>query len=194
MRRICYGILSTLLVIALAGCGTPAENGTAFYISPSGSDSNPGTEGKPFATVSRARDAVRGFKKDSPVTVYLRGGRYELAEPVVFTPEDSGTEAAPITYAAYPGETPVISGGRAVTGLETAENGNWIWRLENLKILSDEWGVKSPVIIVLSGKPSRELERLVRMARADFFLPKCIGDELFDMALSQALMPQGGRG
>ncbi len=35
---------------------------------------------------------------------------------MVFTPADSGTAAAPITYAAYPGEQPVLSGGRAITG------------------------------------------------------------------------------
>ncbi|MBT3291511.1 MAG: hypothetical protein HN380_29470, partial [Victivallales bacterium] len=31
----------------------------AFYVAPNGSDANPGTEAKPFATLIRARDAVR---------------------------------------------------------------------------------------------------------------------------------------
>ena len=33
-----------------------------LYVSPDGSDSNPGTIDKPFATLGRARDAVREFK------------------------------------------------------------------------------------------------------------------------------------
>jgi hypothetical protein len=46
----------------------------------------------------------------------LRGGTYRLKQSVVFSGRDSGTEQAPITYAAYPGETPILSGGRPVTG------------------------------------------------------------------------------
>jgi hypothetical protein len=47
----------------------------------------------------------------APVTVLLREGTYRQSRPLVFTPEDSGTEAFPVTYAAYPGERPVVSGG-----------------------------------------------------------------------------------
>src|SRR5690242_2065884 len=71
----------------------------------------------PFATVGRARDAIRVLKRKAggtlrrPATVSIRGGRYALGTPLVLTPEDSGTEQAPITYAAYRDETPVLSGG-----------------------------------------------------------------------------------
>ena len=73
----------------------------AFYISPAGDDSQDGTSiDKPFATLNRARDAIRALKLDgglkSPVTVYLRGGTYEISEPFILTAEDSGTEACPI--------------------------------------------------------------------------------------------------
>src|SRR5262245_17762573 len=67
-----------------------------------------GTDG-PLASVAKARDVVRKRKASGelsgPVTVWLRGGEYALAAPIVFTPDDSG----PITYAAYPGEQPVLS-------------------------------------------------------------------------------------
>jgi hypothetical protein len=33
------------------------------------------------------------------------------SQALVFTPEDSGTKKTPITYAAFPGEEPAISGG-----------------------------------------------------------------------------------
>ena len=35
-----------------------------LYVSPSGSDAAEGTEARPFASLERARDAVRGLKRD----------------------------------------------------------------------------------------------------------------------------------
>ena len=93
----------------------------AFYVSTEGNDKWAGNSiSKPFATIQKARDVIREIKKQGgltkPVTVYIRGGLYELSETLVFAPEDSGTESFPITYAAYKDEKPVISGGRKITG------------------------------------------------------------------------------
>ncbi len=55
----------------------------------------------------------------------IRGGTYELAAPLVFTPQDSGTAEHSITYAAQPGETVVLSGGRKVPKWEIAASGRW---------------------------------------------------------------------
>ena len=43
----------------------------SFVVSPGGSDDNPGTPAKPFATVAKARDAVRRMKakKDGPIAL-----------------------------------------------------------------------------------------------------------------------------
>ena len=41
---------------------------------------------------------------------------YVIDDPIVFTTQDSGTLDKPITYKAYPGEAPVISGGVKLTG------------------------------------------------------------------------------
>lgn len=104
---------------------------TALYISPTGSDSGPGTLNKPFATISRARDAVRQIKKaglNADVTVYLRGGVYTLDKTVTFGPADSGSEVHRITYAAYADEKPVISGAVKLAGdwgRQPAENAIW---------------------------------------------------------------------
>ena len=97
-----------------------------FYVSPSGSDdwsgqlaspANDGTDG-PFATLSRARDAVRDLKaaKAADIVVYLRGGTYRLVQTVVFGLEDSGEGDSTITYAAYPGERPILSSGIPIEG------------------------------------------------------------------------------
>ena len=61
-----------------------------------------GTDG-PFATLQRARDSVRASKrkKKAPITVLVREGTYYLKESLIFEPGDSGTEAGPITYAAW---------------------------------------------------------------------------------------------
>ncbi|MHC5054946.1 MAG: right-handed parallel beta-helix repeat-containing protein [Planctomycetota bacterium] len=93
------------------GCQAMAAD---YYVSPRGDDGNPGTEARPFATVARARDAVRrsGRAGRTPITVHLRGGTYYLQDTVRLTPEDSGSERAPVVYSGVEGETAVISGGR----------------------------------------------------------------------------------
>jgi len=100
-----------------------------FYVAPAGNDQWPGTQAKPFATLARARDAIRALKErgqfDAPVKVLIRGGIYWLPQTLVFTPQDSGTEQRPITYAAYPGERPVISAGRRITGWRREAEGPW---------------------------------------------------------------------
>ncbi|MDF1739060.1 MAG: right-handed parallel beta-helix repeat-containing protein [Verrucomicrobiales bacterium] len=101
-----------------------------FYVSPHGSDDWSGTLAEPdsekgdgpFATLSRARDAVRAMKKsvDGDIQVSIRGGRYRLDETVVFGLADSGEGESTITYSAYPDETPVFSSGREITDWKPA--------------------------------------------------------------------------
>jgi hypothetical protein len=86
--------------------------GAEFFVSTSGSDNNIGTLDKPFATFVRAQRAARQERKKGGVTVWLRGGTYYLAEPLVFTAEDSGSAQAPIVYQAWGDEKPIISGGQ----------------------------------------------------------------------------------
>jgi len=110
-----------------------------YYVSPRGNDTwsgtlaepNAGATDGPFATLQRARDAIRKLKETEnglpgPVTVALRGGRYELAAPVVFDPRDSGAEGRPVTYCAYGNEKPVISGGVQVTGWRQHDDRLWV--------------------------------------------------------------------
>ncbi|HUS92668.1 MAG TPA: right-handed parallel beta-helix repeat-containing protein [Phycisphaerae bacterium] len=116
-----------LLLGAMAACAAPGAPASAdFHVSTSGDDAGPGTRDKPFATLARARDAVRkkiaaGLAAD--VRVVVRGGTYRLAEPVVFGPADSGTEQQAIVYTAWPGERPVFSGGRVIKGWRPGPDG-----------------------------------------------------------------------
>src|SRR5512133_43403 len=127
----------SLLVLALfATRATAAE----FHVAPNGNDGSPGTKEKPFATPARAMGLVRslvaaGLKDD--VRVILHGGTYTLAAPLVFTAADSGSAEHPITYAAAPGETVVISGGREITNWTSLGGSNWTAGLPGVK--SGQW-------------------------------------------------------
>ncbi len=110
-----------IVIVAALICSYANAAGIAFYVSPEGNDSWTGDSiDRPFATIQKARDAIREMKKKNgltePVTVYIRGGVYELTETLVFTIEDSGTIECPITYTAYNDEEPVISGSRKIAG------------------------------------------------------------------------------
>jgi hypothetical protein len=118
----------------------------AFHVAQDGNDGNPGTREKPFATPAQARDAIRALKRKqggklaSPVTVLLRGGTYCLAAPLSFTAEDSGTADCPITFAAAPGETPTLSGGRRLTGWKkTPTAGKPLWSVDLPEVRAGKW-------------------------------------------------------
>src|SRR5205823_3928794 len=113
-----------LLVLGLMTNGLPAAPLT-LYVAPAGNDSWSGQlataaanrQDGPLASVAGAVRAAR-LVRQSPVkasdgiTILLRSGVYELAEPLMLTPEDSGTSATQMfAIAAYPGEKPMISGG-----------------------------------------------------------------------------------
>ena len=117
---------------AVAAEARPAD----FHVATNGADDNPGTAAKPFATLGRARDAVRakiaaGLKAD--VTVAIAWGRYFLTSPVVFGPEDSGTKEHAITYAAAPRSTATFSGGREITGWKKGKGDLWTAHLPDVQ-------------------------------------------------------------
>jgi len=87
-----------------------------FYVAPDGDDANPGSKAAPFATLERARDAVRGIGKAErgAITVWLRGGAYPLTRTFELDERDSGTKDAPVVYRAAPGEDVRIMGGRLI--------------------------------------------------------------------------------
>jgi hypothetical protein len=89
-----------------------------FFVAPTGSDGNPGSEAAPFETIAKARDAVRQINGSmtADIYVFLRGGDYRVTGAIAFGPQDSGTNGHRIHYQAYPGEVPVVNGATRVTG------------------------------------------------------------------------------
>ena len=132
MKSILTGVL--LLAAAVASA---AE----FYVAPGGSDSNPGSAEKPFATLRQARDAIRELKArglpPGRITVNVADGTYTLAEPLVLEPVDSGTVESPIVYQAAPGAHPLLSGGRVLKGWQPADGG--LWKLHIPEVAAGHW-------------------------------------------------------
>ena len=121
-------VILMLIVSATTEAGPNKKPVAALFVATNGNNSWSGklpapnkqkTDG-PFATISRARNAVRRIKAKrpltKPVTVMIRGGTYFLGDTLIFTQQDSGTKNCPITYTAYPGEKPILSGGRKIAG------------------------------------------------------------------------------
>lgn len=135
------------LSLVIAGCFActvrAGELNGDFYVSPSGDDSSPGTIDQPFATIDRAKLAIRQLVAggiDHDIWVYLRGGIYRIESPIVFTPADSPPPDLFIHYAAYPGEHPVISGGRQI--LNWVDHGNGTWTATVPGVQSGEWNFR----------------------------------------------------
>ena len=91
-----------------------------FHVRPDGDDAGPGTAAAPFATVERARDAVRAARKTGALPggaeVVLHAGRHVLAGSLKLRAEDSGAEGAPVVYAAAPGASVFLTAARPIPG------------------------------------------------------------------------------
>ena len=109
---------------------------TEFHVTPGGAGRGDGTLDRPFESLEKARKAVRkmikaGLKED--IVVLLKGGVYQLDQMLKFDPKDGGTVEYAVTYAAYPGEKPVLSGGRAIKGWKRGEGNMWTVKLDDVK-------------------------------------------------------------
>lgn len=113
----------------------------AYFVSPTGSDANPGTITQPFLTISKGVTTIGSNGK-----LYLRGGVYAQASKLNLSQTASTTNK--IRVWAYPGETPVIdftgntSDGISINGdgyhlkgitvMKTGHNGMYISGAHNL--------------------------------------------------------------
>ena len=143
MRKL---ILFTLFFLCVQ---THLLSQTAYYVSPSGNDSNPGSLTLPFKTIQKAANiAVAGC------TIYIREGVY--SEAVTIT--NSGDEISGyITFQNYSGENAVIDGSALTvpstdTGLLYLLNKNYII-IKGLELRNYKTTVKSytPVGIRVNG-------------------------------------------
>jgi len=91
-------VFSLVLIIPL--CIPTRTQAATYYVAKNGSDSNPGTEAKPWRSIDKAADTM-----EAGDTVYVMAGSYSG-----FALTTSGTANNMVNYLAYPEDTPVING------------------------------------------------------------------------------------
>ncbi|MGA4862213.1 right-handed parallel beta-helix repeat-containing protein [Streptomyces lavendulocolor] len=106
---------SAPLGLVTVGAGTAHASGRTYFVSPSGSDGNPGTSAAaPFRTIQKAADSAGPGD-----TVSIMNGTYseQAKGSNVLTVRRSGRPGAPITFMAHPGHRPVIHPVNAWNGI-----------------------------------------------------------------------------
>jgi hypothetical protein len=142
-------IVRLLVLIALVAIPTPtafarpptgiAPASRAFtcsrYVAPGGSDGNLGTAAQPWATFEHAADTAGPGD-----TVCFRGGTYPTDEAHL---PCSGTSSAPVTFIAYPNETPILDGGGSAGGLLILDPGTSYLRISGFTLRNFTiWGME----------------------------------------------------
>jgi len=136
-------LVVTFAILGWCGVITSFTQTLKFYVAPNGNDEWSGrlptpnarrTDG-PFATLHRARDAIRELKRQGKfpkngVIVEIRGGVYELSTPIELTAEDSGLPNAPIIYRARKGEIVRLLAGKQVTNWQKVTDREVLSRLD----------------------------------------------------------------
>jgi chitodextrinase len=134
--------------VSLTAASSPCGGGNAFYVSPNGSDANPGTSSQPWRTVEKAMAELAPGQ-----TAYLRAGTYREGlsgscdyQYNKLTWTSSGTSSSPITISGYPGEE-----NQVILMTAIKFSGNYE-RLQNLVV--DRNVGWSPFDLTCNGGPS----------------------------------------
>jgi hypothetical protein len=136
-----------LCLILLSGCRSPGpapvsrhyqppadRPGREFFVSPGGDDRHAGTAAAPFATLARARDAVRQLvaregRPPGGIAVTLAPGTYRLTDTFRLGPEDGGTAESPVIYRAGSPGTATLYGGTEIGGFTPVTDASVLARL-----------------------------------------------------------------
>lgn len=116
-------------VAGAASSSCPRFAQTCIYVSPAGSDRDPGTAARPIRTLEHARDLVRRLDRSmwADILVVLENGTFRLNRPLALGPRDSGSNGHNVVWGAAQGATAIVSGGRRVTGWRVADAAAGIW-------------------------------------------------------------------
>jgi hypothetical protein len=106
-------VISTL-VAPRAHAATSTE--ATLYASPTGSGSACTASAPCSLTGARSQIETMTPNQSGDIIVYLMGGTYRLASTFQLGTADSGGNGYQVSYQAYPGQTPVLSGAQQVTG------------------------------------------------------------------------------
>lgn len=120
MKKWLYGFGMGLLLLGTLHTEAASRGPLDLYVSTQGSDQNPGTQSQPFASLERARDAIRALKQASGlprggVRVIVLPGDYLRSTTFRLEAEDSGTEKCPILYTGLHKDSVRLLGGHRLT-------------------------------------------------------------------------------
>ena len=137
------GILRTLILLSLFIFAPISASAATYYIAPSGSNSEPGTQAQPFATLQKAHDiAVAGD------TIFMRGGTYTPSAQTTLT--RSGASSNHIKIWNYPGELPVVNGINLPAGATILRLSGNYWHVKGVEFKTGHTlGYIYPVITIL---------------------------------------------
>jgi hypothetical protein len=109
--------------------GDAAAVGNTIYVSPTGSDANPGTAASPIQTLQKAQELVRASNANmtSDITVTLADGYYRMTSPLMLDASDSGTHGYNVVWTAAAGAHPVLMGSTQITGWTPLAGSSPIW-------------------------------------------------------------------
>lgn len=139
-----------------------------YFVSPQGSDDNPGNINRPFKTIQKCAEVVQPGS-----TCWLRKGTYrETVRPIM-----SGTKTEPLTFAAYKQEEVTISGTELVN--DWSQHRDTIYRAEiNLPVddYSDTGFLANQVFVKGEMMPEARLPNLDQ--KRDYLRPNMLGGGL----------------
>ena len=93
-----------------------------IYVSKKGNDFNVGSRDKPLATLHSALRKARELRRlkdptiQNGIKIYVENGVYQLSEPIVLRPEDSGTKDSKTEIINSSNQEVIFSGGLTLKG------------------------------------------------------------------------------
>jgi Right handed beta helix region len=104
-----------LIIFLTAWALLPNSNATNYYLSPSGADTNPGTQAQPWQTISKVNST-----SFAPGDQILFQGGQSFTGPLRFTSSSTGTAANPIVVSSYgTGAATITSSGDGIDITDT---------------------------------------------------------------------------
>ena len=93
-----------------------------IWIATNGNDANEGSQAAPLATPAAALRKARELRRlnDASIAnganIILKGGTYQMYQPLFIRPEDAGTASSPTIFEPAPNEKTILSGGVQISG------------------------------------------------------------------------------
>jgi hypothetical protein len=113
-----YPLLCCVVSVFFCSNAAMLDAAQTYYVAPDGNDANSGSRTAPFASLARARDAVRTWRTSNAgdVVVKVSGGVYRLRNTLRFDLRDSCPSTTTTTFRAATGQRPVVSAAWPITG------------------------------------------------------------------------------